>query len=244
MSPEDREQQAMTLVEHLTELRYRLIWCAVGLVFGMGISLYFSEWMLEIIRRPILPFLNEGGLVFTGVMDKFLALIKVGILGGVVLTCPFWLYHVWCFVSPALYKHERRYAAAFIVFGTGLFALGVCFVYFFVYPAAFQFLMTVGGEIDKPMITIDQYLGFFTMTTLMFGLAFELPVFLTILAMIGLIDAAFLRKNRRYAVLTLAVAAAVITPPDAVSMLLMLIPMCILYESSIWVIHFFVKKPA
>lgn len=237
-----QEQAAMTLVEHLTELRYRLVRCAIGLVIGSGICMYFSEHIFEIIRRPITPYLAGGGLVFTGVMDKFMALIKVGLLGGVVLTCPYWLYHIWKFVSPALYKNERRAAAAFIIGGTTLFMLGVAFVYFFVYPAAFEFLLNVGGSVDKPMITIDEYLGFFTITTLMFGLSFELPVILTLLAMIGLIDAAFLKKNRRYAILILGIIAAIITPPDAISMILMLVPMCLLYESSIWIIHFFVHK--
>ncbi len=233
----------MSLVEHLTDLRYRLVKIMQGMVVGMGLCIYYSEYLFTLIRQPILPFLGEGGgLVFTGVMDKFMAHVKVGALGGLILTCPYWLYHLWQFVSPGLYRKERKYAVGFIFAGSVLFALGVCFVYFFVYPKAFEYLLSVGGTVDKPMITIDDYLSFFAMTTIMFGVSFELPVVLVILAMMGIVDAAFLKKQRRYAVVILAFVAAILTPPDVISMVMMLIPLCLLYESSIWVIHFMIAK--
>jgi sec-independent protein translocase protein TatC len=241
MNPEAPTDQ-MTLIAHLTELRYRLIKAFQGIILGVGVGVYFSEEILSVIRRPVLKYLGaNGGLVFTGVMDKFMSHVKVGVLGGVILTCPYWLYHLWKFLSPGLYKHERRYAAGFIISGTILFMCGVCFVYFLVYPAAFQYLFTIGGDVDKPMITIDEYLSFFTMTTLLFGAAFELPVVLMVLAMMGIIDAAFLKAKRRYAFVILAIVAAVLTPPDGLSMVMMLVPLCFLYESSVWLIHFFVK---
>ncbi len=210
----------------MTELRYRLIKAFQGIILGVGVGVYFSEEMLAVIRKPVLKYLGAaGGLVFTGVMDKFMAHLKVGVLGGVILTCPYWLYHVWRFISPGLYKHERRYAAGFIIAGTFLFMCGVCFVYFLVYPAAFKYLFTIGGDVDKPMITIDAYLGFFAMTTLLFGVAFELPVVLMVLAMMGLIDAAFFKAKRRYAIVILSIVAAVLTPPDGFSMVMMLVPL-------------------
>ncbi len=233
----------MTLVDHLTDLRYRLVKIAQGLVVGVAVCLYFSDYLFALIRQPILPFLGTtGGLIFTGVMDKFMAHLKVGFLGGLILTCPYWLYHVWAFISPGLYKKERAYAVGFIVSGTVLFLLGVLFVYFFVYPAAFEYLLNFGGDVDKPMITINDYLGFFAMTTIMFGVSFELPVILVILAMMGIIDAAFLKRNRRFAVVALAFVAALLTPPDVISMVMMLVPMCLFYEASIWVIQVLVKK--
>ncbi len=234
----------MTLVEHLTDLRYRVVKALQGIVVGVVVGLYFSEQILTVIRKPILPYLGDhGGLVFTGVMDKFMAHVKVGALAGLILTCPYWLYHVWKFISPGLYKNERKYAAGFIITGTGLFLLGVVFVYYLVFPAAFEYLFAIGGTTDKPMITIDAYLGFFVLMTVMFGVAFELPLVLMILAMMGMFDAAFLKKNRRLAAVGLAVVAAVMSPPDAMSMILMWIPLLILYESSIWAIHFLVKRP-
>jgi sec-independent protein translocase protein TatC len=242
MSPEAGTGESMTLIGHLTELRYRLIRAMYGIILGVGVGVYFSEEILSVIRKPVLKYLGAGGgLVFTGVMDKFMAHLKVGMLGGVIMTCPYWLYHVWKFLSPGLYKNERRYAAGFIIAGTILFMLGVCFVYFLVYPAAFQYLFSIGGDVDKPMITIDEYLSFFTMTTLLFGAAFELPVVLMVLAMMGVIDAAFLKAKRRYAFLILAVVAALLTPPDGLSMVMMLVPLLMLYEGSVWMIHFFIK---
>jgi sec-independent protein translocase protein TatC len=232
----------MSLVDHLAELRHRLILALLGIAVGVAVGIWQSELLLEIIRKPILPYLGQGGLVFTGVMDKFLAHLKVGALGGLILTCPYWLYHVWCFISPGLYRHEKKFALGFIVSGTFLFLLGVAFVYFLVYPAAFEYLLKIGGDIDKPMITIDEYLGFFVITTLMFGLSFELPLVLVFLALLGIIDAEFLQKKRRLAVPALAVVCAVITPPDAVSMLMMLVPMVLLYEISILVIRFVLPK--
>jgi sec-independent protein translocase protein TatC len=236
------EEQQMTLVEHLRELRHRLIMALLGIAVGMGLCIWQSELLLDIVRRPILPHLASGGLVFTGVMDKFIAHLKVGALGGLILSCPWWLFHAWKFISPGLYKNERRFAAGFIVTGTTLFLCGVCFVYFLVYPAAFEYLMNIGGSVDKPMITINEYLGFFCTTTILFGLSFELPLVLVILALMGLIDAPFLKRQRRFAVPIMALVAAVITPPDMVSMLMMLVPMCFLYEASIWVIQYLLPK--
>lgn len=238
------DDESMTLVQHLVELRYRVVKSLQGIFIAMAGGLYFSEDILSVIRKPILPYLGEnGGLVFTGVMDKFLAHIKVGALAGLILSCPFWLYHVWQFISPGLYKNERKYAAGFIVVGTGLFLLGVGFVYFLVFPAAFEYLLAVGGDTDKPMITIGEYLSFFTLMTVVFGVAFELPLILIIMAIMGIFDATFLKKNRRMAIVMLAVVAAILSPPDAISMVMMWIPLILLYESSIWAIHFLVKRP-
>lgn len=233
----------MTLVEHLTELRYRLVKSLQGILVGVCVGLYFSEHLFTVIRKPILPYLGaNGGLVFTGVLDKFIAHLKVGALAGLIMTCPYWLYHVWQFVSPALYKKERKYMMTFIVSGTILFLTGVCFVYFLVFPAAFQYLLNIGGDVDKPMITIDAYLSFFTLMTIVFGLAFELPLILVILALVGLYDAEFLKKNRRIAIVILSVVAAVVSPPDALSMIFMWIPLVFFYEASIWIVHFLLKN--
>jgi sec-independent protein translocase protein TatC len=232
-----------TLIDHLEELRKRLIRAFIAIFIGMGIAWSQTDRIMDWIRQPIAPYLPEGGLIFTGVMDKFMAHIKVAAMSGVILSCPFWIYQLYKFVAPGLYKHERRYAMFFILFGSTLFLSGVAFVYFLVYPAAFHFLMTFGGATDKPMISIAEYLGFFTMTTMMFGLAFELPLILTLMAMLGVIDSAFLKAKRRYAVVLLAVVSAILTPPDLISMLMMMVPMVFLYESAIWIVYFFVEKP-
>jgi len=236
------EETRQELVEHLSELRVRLINCLLIILAGTAICWGFSEKIFALIRAPIAPYLTGGGLIYTAPMDKFMAHVKVSIWSGVLLTCPIWLWQIWKFVSPGLYSRERKYAVGFIFFGTGLFLIGVNFAYFVVFPMAFKFLMTFGGAEDRPMIAIDQYLSFVTTTTAAFGAAFELPLILVILGMLGLISQRALKDKRRYAILALAVVSAILTPPDLMSMVMMLVPMVGLYELSVLLVGFFERR--
>ena len=242
MSESDETVPGQTLFDHLSDLRLRLVNSLYGIFVGFCICYYFSETIFNIVREPIRSFLPSGGLFFTGPMDKFMAHIKVSFMAAIILSCPFWLHQIWLFVAPALYKKEKSYAMGFIFSGTILFTLGSLFTYFVVLPMAFKFLMPFGGDIDKPMITIDQYMSFFTHTTLAFGVAFEMPLVISTLGMLGIVSQAFLKEKRRYAVMGLAIVSAVITPPDLLSMVLMLIPMTLLYEISIIVVGFFERR--
>ena len=242
MSESEEIAPGQSLVDHLADLRLRLINSLYGIILGFGLCYYFSEKIFNIIREPIQPFLPMGGLIFTGPMDKFMAHIKISLMSAVILTCPFWLYQIWLFVAPALYKKEKRYAMAFIFSGTILFTLGSVFTYFVVLPMAFKFLMTFGGDIDKPMISIDEYMSFFTHTSMAFGVAFEMPLVISTLGMMGIVSQKFLKEKRRYAVMLLAILSAIITPPDLLSMVLMLFPMLALYEISVFVVGFFERK--
>lgn len=240
MNHETEKEQ--DLIEHLTELRHCLVWSLGFVLLGFFGCWGFSEKIFDIIRVPIAPYLPDGGFIFTGPMDKFLAHIKVCLLAGIIISSPFWMYQVWKFISPGLYKNEKKYALSFISFGTFLFLTGVSFVYFVVYPMAFKFLMMFGGTTDKGMITIEKYLSFFTTTTLVFGVAFELPLILTILGMMGIISHQFLIEKRRYAIVLLAALSAMFTPPDVISMFAMLTPLVILYEISIILVRMFAPK--
>jgi len=231
-----------SLVEHLTELRVRLVHSLIAIVLATFVCFHFAGPILDALRGPIAPYLPQGGLIYTGPIDKFMAYIKIAVVAGVIVSCPFWLWQIWKFVAPGLYRREKKYAAGFIFSGSVLFACGILFSYFVVLPMAFGFLMTFGSEADKPMITIDSYLSFVTHLTLMFGVAFELPLVLVTLGMMGIVSKKFLSAKRRYAIMAMAVASAVITPPDLLSMLLMLGPMWLLYEISIILVGFVEKK--
>ncbi|MCB0411881.1 MAG: twin-arginine translocase subunit TatC [Bdellovibrionales bacterium] len=232
---ENLDEKHLTLVEHLTELRDRLIKSLYVVFAAFLVCWFFSEKIFDIIRRPIAPYLktSSGGLIFTAPMDKFMAHLKVSVLAGAIISCPFWIYQLWKFIAPGLYKNEKKWSLIFVGFGSFLFTVGCCFVYFVVYPLAFNYLMNFGGSTDVPMITITDYISFFMTTTLVFGLAFEMPLILTFLGMIGVIDSTFLSKNRRYAIVILAALSAIFTPPDVLSMVMMMIPMVLLYESSV-----------
>ena len=240
LQPESKEN--MTFIEHLIELRDCLKKAALSVVVGMCLCWGISDRIFDIIRKPIQPYLQGGGLIFTGPLDKFLAHIRISLVCGVIISCPFWLYQVWRFISPALYKNEKRIVSGFVVAGTIQFLIGAAFCYFVIFPGAFEFLMAFGGTVDKPMITIAQYLDFFTQTILIFGLTFEVPVVLAFLGLIGIISSRFLKEKRRYAIVINAVVAAIAAPPDVLSMMLLLIPLAIMYEISIWVIVYFEKK--
>lgn len=230
-------------VEHLADLRKTLLRVLYILVIGCGICLYFAEDIFSFVRQPIVPYLPTGGLVYTNPIDKFISNLKVSFLAGVVLTCPFWLYQIWLFIAPGLYKQEKKVAIYFIFFGTILFLAGFAFVYWLVFPAAFKFLLSIGHTVDTPMITIADYISFFMTMTLVFGLAFEMPLILVTLGMLGLVDEQSLRKNRRFAVMIMAILAAIVTPPDALSMLSLLVPLMVLYEASVILVKVLKPKP-
>ncbi len=232
----------LTLTEHLRELRTRLLWSCLGIFIGTCVCYVYREIIFDVLREPIQKYLPSGGLVFTAPTDKFMAVLKVSFFGGVALSAPWWLYQLWKFIGPGLYQNERKYTIGFIFSGTVLFAVGVSFAYFLAVPAAFEFLMTFGGDVDKPMITISSYLSFFMTFLLMFGFAFELPLVIVILGMLGVVSQSFLREKRRYIIVGLAIVSAIVTPPDVMSMILMLVPLYVLFEISILIVGFFEQK--
>lgn len=244
MSDPYSNEQGQSLTDHLTELRDRLVRSAWAIALATIICWAFSEHIFNIVRAPIAPYLDAGGLIFTNPMDKFIAHMKVSVLAGVVIACPIWIYQAWMFVAPGLYTHERKYSMMFIGAGSSLFVTGVLFVYYLVLPMAFRFLLTFGGTTDKAMITINEYMSFFMTTTLVFGAAFELPLVIVLLGAIGIVDQKFLREKRRFAVVGMAVLAAIITPPDVLSMLMLLGPLWGLYELSIILVGVTAKKKA
>lgn len=233
----------MSFLEHLEELRRRLLHSIVALFLAFSICWACSERIYAFLARPILQALPPGKtLAYTGLPDPFVLYMKVALLAGIFLACPYILWQLWLFVSPGLHSHERRLAAPFIFFSTVLFVGGGAFGYYVAFPVACRFFISVGAPFE-PIITIKEYFRLQTQVLLWMGLVFELPVFIYFFTRIGIVTPRFLWEKFSYAVFIIFVIAAVITPPDVVSQLLIALPMVVLYLLGIAVAWLFGPRP-
>ncbi|MBS3907469.1 MAG: twin-arginine translocase subunit TatC [Syntrophaceae bacterium] len=237
------DEKKLPLTSHLQELRKRLVLSFIAVAAGFVICYAFSQDLFDILSKPLLKTMPSGSsLIFTSVAEAFFAYMKVAFIAGIILASPFVLFQVWAFVAPGLYRHERRYAIPFVAAGSFFFALGILFAYFVAIPVGFKFLLGYATDFIKPMPSMKEYLSFSIKFLLVFGLVFEFPVVLVLLARIGVVDAKMLAKHRKYAILLIFIFAAVMTPPDVISQLLMAIPLMGLYELSIILSKIFGKK--
>ncbi|MEJ5348664.1 MAG: twin-arginine translocase subunit TatC [Desulfosoma sp.] len=235
----------MPFTEHLEELRRRLIICAIAVGVGFVISYFFKEKIFSWLMQPLLQALPKDGhqkLIYTAPHEAFMTYIRVSFLGGVALAIPVILYQFWRFVAPGLYEHERRYLYPIVILSTIFFIGGAAFGYLIVFPYGFQFFTSFATEFIAPMISTKEFLSFATRLLIAFGLVFEMPLVTFFLAKLGLVKASFLKKHRKYAILIIFIGAAILTPPDVFTQILMAIPLLILYEMSVWIAHFFEKK--
>ena len=226
----------------LTELRTRIVWSLIPSAVGLGIALYFTTPMMKFIQRPLTKM--DMKLVFTTPTEAFWTYMKVAMIMGLFIAMPVILWNVWAFVAPGLHKHERKYAAPFVIIGSLLFLAGGAFALFVVVPFAIAFLVSFGQEQGlKAMITVSSYIDFILKFTLAFGVVFEMPVVITLLSMLGVVTPQFLAKNRKYAILINFIIAAVLTPtPDIVNQSLMAGPLIVLYEVGIICSRVFGRK--
>jgi sec-independent protein translocase protein TatC len=240
------DDKKQPLTSHLGELRKRLILSFIGMAVGFIACYAVKETIFDILAAPLLHIMQgmkiEGTMIFTSVAEAFFTYMKVAFIAGIILTSPFLLYQVWAFVAPGLYQHEKRYAVPFLLGGSAFFALGVLFAYYVAIPMGFKFLLGYATDFIKPMPSMKEYLSFSIKFLLAFGLVFEFPVVLVLLARIGVINAGMLSRQRKYAILLIFIFAAVVTPPDLISQVLMAIPLMILYELSIVLSRIFGKK--
>lgn len=220
----------MTLLEHLEELRRRIVFALAAVLGAFLLCWAFVEPIFHFLARPIYRFLPPGTkLAFLGITEPFMLYMKVALLAGAFLAAPVVLYQVWRFVSPGLYDRERRYAAPFVIFGTLFFLAGGAFAYYVAFPFAVQFLLEMGKEF-QPMITAERYFGFLMTVILGLGLMFEMPIVIVLLAKIGLVTPRFLLRNFRWAVLIIVFVAALLTPTsDIFNLSLFAVPALLLY---------------
>jgi sec-independent protein translocase protein TatC len=236
---ERAELPGMSLMEHLDELRRRIVHSAFYLCAGFIVAYYFHERLYGFVEAP-LDHLHIK-LNYTHPMDPLNLYLQVSLIGGAILASPFILYQVWLFIAPGLYQKERRFVIPFMAATVGLFLAGAFFGYSFVLPGALKILIVDFGSKFNSIITIEEYTGFFLSVILGLGISFEMPVLIFFLAMFGIVSPKFLWKNIRYAILAVFLVAAIITPsPDPWTMCIYAIPMLGLYLVGIgvaWWVH-------
>ena len=221
----------MPFTEHLEELRSRLIKCLIAVLLGFAVCFAFAEAIFSALAAPL--FWNDISgvtLIGTGVAEAFFIELKVALYAAVALALPVILWQTWQFVAPGLYEHERSYARQFVLFGTLFFLLGVWFCYEVIFRLVYVFFLGRYEALGvRPAIRIGEYLSFASNLLLAFGISFELPVAAWFFARIGLIDHSFLIRHFRYAILLIFILAAILTPPDVVSQVLLAVPLTALY---------------
>jgi sec-independent protein translocase protein TatC len=246
--PEQEPGGKMSFFEHLVDLRKRLINSAIAIAIGAMIGVTISDKMLGFISRPMQEALRrrhlDDKLIYTSPAGMINIIITFGLYFGVVLAAPFVLYQVWLFIAPGLYKHERKAVTGFLFSTVFLFLAGISFGYFIMLPYILDFLTSFQGPF-RPLISINEYFDFILIVLLGLGVIFELPVLIFFLALFGIVTPKFLWNNVRYAILIIAIVAAIITPtPDATTMLIFMAPMVGLYFLGIGVAALVVRSKA
>ena len=234
----------MGFLEHLEELRRRIIWSIVYIGAGFSVCYWWHEEIFGLMQAPIVFALKRHNLttqlVYTNPTDPFNMYLKISLIMGIFVASPFVLYQVWAFIAPGLYKHERRYVAPFLFSTVGLFVAGGFFAYKMVYPAALDFLVDYSKQF-APMITINEYTDLFMTIVLGLGVVFEMPILVFFLALFGLVSPGWMWRNFRYSILVIFIIAAIITPTtDIMNMCIFAAPMVLLYIGSIgvaWLVH-------
>ncbi|UCD90716.1 MAG: twin-arginine translocase subunit TatC [Desulfobacterales bacterium] len=237
------EHDKIPFTAHLEELRKRLVVCFIAVGIGFVLSYGFKEKLFTILTKPLISVMETGDkIIFTGLPEAFFTYLKVAFLSGIILAAPVIFYQFWMFVAPGLYQKEKKLLVPIVTLSTLFFIGGALFGYFIVFPWGFKFFLGFASETIKALPSMREYLSFSAKLLLAFGLVFELPLIVTFLAKLGLVSVEFLKKNRKYALLLFFVGAAILTPPDVVTQIMMALPLMVLYEISIFGAKIFGKK--
>jgi sec-independent protein translocase protein TatC len=243
-APDKEQMPTMGFLDHLEELRKRLIYSIIAIAIGCAASWKYAENIYAVIQRPITEALQHEGLsaklVFLNPTEPFNLYLKVAGMAGLFIASPFVLYQIWCFISPGLYRNEKRYVFPFMASTIALFMAGGYFGYKIALPRALVFLIGFGKDF-QPMITLSEYSSLFLTIIVGLGVIFEMPIVVFFLALMGIVTAGWMWRNIRYAILGIFVVAAIVTPtPDILNMCIFAAPMLALYVMSIaiaWIVH-------
>lgn len=236
---EETQQTAQQLIEHLLELRRRLMWTIGGLLLCFLALMPFAQQLYTFVAQPLMATLPAGtSMIATDVIAPFFVPVKVTLMAAFLLSLPHTLYQVWAFIAPALYQNEKRLVMPLVLSSVLLFFAGMAFAYFLVFPLVFKFLAGVTPVGVNMATDIDKYLSFILGMFVAFGATFEVPVVVVLLNRMGVVSLAQLRLARPYVIVGAFVLAAVITPPDVISQVLLAVPLIVLYEAGLWFCRF------
>lgn len=237
------EVRPMSLMEHLGELRTRLIRCCIAVALAFMACYSVADILFKELCRPLVEAMPPGSkLIFTALPEAFFVYLQVAFVAAIFMASPYIFYQIWAFIAPGLYEEEKQHMLPIAGFSAFFFIVGAAFCYLVVFPFAFSFFIGFATEDIAAMPSLSEYLGFALKLLIAFGLIFEMPLFAFFLARMGIITAELMRRVRRYAILVIFIVAAILTPPDVMSQMLMAIPMLVLYEFSIFVAAMFGKK--
>ena len=246
------DERTMPLLDHLIELRSRLIYSVVAILLLFFICYYFAPSIYNFLVAPLADVLEQMGgqrrLIFTALHEAFFTYIKVAFFAALFLSFPFLAMQVWMFIAPGLYKNEKKAFAPFLIATPILFFMGGALVYYFVFPLAWKFFLSFeasGGVGTLPIqleAKVDQYLSLVMRLIFAFGLCFELPVVMTLLGRVGLVSSKGMKEKRKYAIVVTFIVAAILTPPDVISQIGLALPTLLLYEISIYSVKMIERK--
>jgi len=255
-TPDDEahiESSRAPLLDHLIELRQRLIWSLLGFISSFVVCYFFAEQIYAFLTHPLAEALEgQPGrrMIFTALYETFFTYLKVAAFGALCISFPIIASQIWMFVAPGLYRSERRAFLPFLVATPVLFTMGAALVYYGLMPVAIRFFLgfeSPGGQGSLPIqleAKVADYLDLIMALIFAFGLSFQLPVLLTLMGRVGLVSSDFLKRNRRYAIVFAFVVAAVLTPPDVLSQVSLAVPLILLYEGSVWSVWLIERRRA
>ena len=237
------DNEKLPFVEHLEELRKRIIICLIAVAIGFAVSYAFAKRLFTLLAIPLEKALPpQSTLIFTGPTEAFLTYLKTAVIAGVFLATPVILYQIWKFIAPGLHDREKTYIAPFVLSSSILFIGGALFGYFLVFPFAFRFLLGFSTESLQALPSMREYFNLAIKLLFAFGITFETPVFIFFLAKLGIVNYAMLRRYRKYALILAFVVSAFLTPPDVFTQVMMAVPLIILFELSLLVTRIFERK--